>query len=484
MPTNGDVMRIIYLLGLIAGIFLASFGAQSIFNAVGISIDLMAASGAGQIINYLIVLICAYLFVTLVWRQSVTGFIVLYFQNWRKARSGFWVCAGLALSVGLLWYMFVFAAGGARWSSAAFAQTDAYTLLKLFFTGLVAIILATMEEILFRALAFKYLLTSTTRWAVFRAMILSSIIFALAHRFDDPLSWLELRFVGLLIGLILLGCLLALVYYVTNSLACSIGAHSGLIWIALAKKTQIIQVAPAGWDISNSFDPRTGPAAWTLFILLTILFWSLRRWLRKTFEIENLDLIAAVATPPQLEIDVTARPAVDHSVMRRDWLVAILGGVACLAGFIAMQKSIEHKMSRDAKTFHAAVDEFKTAFSHGASVAVAARAAGFQPADYLRYGVERATRLANGQVEIAGWAADMPGDGSPLVILVLAGNKTIFQAQTEGAREDAARAFNLTDAAARNVRFSGAFLCKAAEPLLGVVTSPAKTYASFPISCP
>jgi hypothetical protein len=81
-------------------------------------------------------------------------------------------------------------------------------------------------------------------------------------------------------------------------------------------------------------------------------------------------------------------------------------------------------------------------------------------------------------------AADMPGDGSPLVILVLAGNKTIFQGQTEGAREDFARGFMLTDAAARNVRFSGAFLCKAAEPLLGVVTSPAKTYASFPISCP
>jgi len=243
----------------------------------------MAASGAGQIINYAIVLICAYLFVTLVWRQSVTGFIVLYFQNWRKARSGFWVCAGLALIVGLLWYMFVFAAGGARWSSAAWAQTDTHALLKLFFTSLIAIILATTEEILFRSIAFKYLLTSTTTWAVVRAMVLSSIIFALAHRFDDPLSWLELRFVGLLIGLFLLGCLLALVYYVTNSLAYSIGAHSGLIWIALAKKTQIIQVAPSGWDISNSFDPRTGPAAWILFILLTILFWSLRHWLRKTF---------------------------------------------------------------------------------------------------------------------------------------------------------------------------------------------------------
>jgi len=162
VPTIGEVKRIIYLLGLIAGIFLASFGAQSIFNAVGISIDLMAASGAGQIINYAIVLICAYLFVTLVWRQSVTGFIVLYFQNWRKARSGFWVCAGLALIVGLLWYMFVFAAGGARWSSAAWAQTDTHALLKLFFTSLIAIILATTEEILFRSIAFKYLLTSTT----------------------------------------------------------------------------------------------------------------------------------------------------------------------------------------------------------------------------------------------------------------------------------------------------------------------------------
>jgi hypothetical protein len=126
VPTIGEVMRIIYLLGLIAGIFLASFGAQSIFNAVGISIDLMAASGAGQIINYAIVLICAYLFVTLVWRQSVTGFIVLYFQNWRKARSGFWVCAGLAVIVGLLWYMFVFAAGGAREDFARmYALTDA-----------------------------------------------------------------------------------------------------------------------------------------------------------------------------------------------------------------------------------------------------------------------------------------------------------------------------------------------------------------------
>jgi membrane protease YdiL (CAAX protease family) len=463
-------MRIIYLLGLIAGIFLASYVAQSIIDTVGIPIDLMAASGAGQIVNYIIVLICAYLFVTRVWRQSVTGFFQLYWQDRRKALNGFLVCAGLALGAGLLWYMVVFAAGGARWSSVAWEQTGARELLKLLLPDLIAIVLATTEEILFRALAFRYLLTSNSRWAVLRAMIVSSIVFALAHRFDDPLSWFELRFAGLLIGLTLLGCLLALVYYLTNSLACSIGAHTGLIWIAIAKKTQIVQVVSSGWDIGNSFDPRTGPSAWLLFILLAVLFWSLRRWLRKTYAIEN--------------IDGGARPDLDRSVTRRDWPVAILGGVACIVGFIAMQKAIEHKMARNAEAFPAAVNELKAALSRGASLAAAATAAGLQPADYLRYGLERLTRLPNGQVQIAGWAADMPGDASPLLILVLAGNKTILQTETAGARADFARMFNLTDAAARNVLFKGALSCTAGEALLGVVTARTMTYASFSFRCP
>ena len=483
MPTLGEVMRIITLLGLVAGIFFASYVAQSILNAVGISIDLMAASGAGQIVNYAVVLICAYLFATRVWRQSVTGYFLLYFQNWRKALGGFAVCAGVALGVGLLWYMFVFAAGGARWSSAAWAQTDARVLLKLLLPDLIAIILATTEELLFRALAFRYLLTSTSRWAVFRAMLVSAIIFALAHRFDDPLSWFELRYVGLMIGLTLLGCLLALVYYLTNSLACSIGAHSGLIWIALAKKTQIIQVASSGWEISNSFDPRTAPSAWLLFILLAVLFWSLRRWLRTSYAIENLDLAAAAAAP-QRKIDGGARPGFAHAVTRRDWLVAIVGGVACIVGFIAIQQSIEHKIARDAESFPGAVAEFKSALARGAGVAGAATAVGLQPADYLRYGLEKLTRLANGQVEIAGVAADMPGDGRPLLILVLSGNKTILQGETAGAHANFARGFNLTDSAARHVIFNGTLSCTAGAALLGVVMSRSRTYASFPFSCP
>jgi len=479
-----DVMRIIYLLGLILSIYLAWFAAQWIFNATVIPIDLMAASGAGQFVNYLIVLSCAYLFTTLVWRQSVIGFFLLYFQHWRKALNGFSFCAGLTVTVAFLWYMFVFGAGGARWSSAAWAQTDTHVLVKLFSTCLVGIAVAITEEILFRGLAFKYLLSSTAPWAVIRAMVLSAIIFALVHRFDDPLSWLEIKWVGLLIGLILLGCLLALIYYLTNSLACSIGAHSGLIWIAMAKKTQIIQVAHSGWDITNSFDPRTGPAAWLLFILLGVLFWSLRRWMRKKFAIENLEFVTTAAISPQLKIDASAPPDDKHSVTRRDWLVAILGSIACIASFLATQQLIERKVSRDAGNFHSAANKLTTAISHGASVAAATSTVGFQPADYIRYGVDTFRRRTNGQVEISGFAGDMPGDGSPLAVLVLAGNRILFQGETHGARNDIARIFEFTDAAARNVAFSGALSCNAGEPLLGVVATPTKTYASFPITCP
>jgi hypothetical protein len=156
-------VRLILLSGLIATIFAASFALQSIFNAAGIPIDLMAASGIGQIINYAVVLAGAFLFTVLVWRQSVFDFLYLYLQNWRKTLRGFAACAGLTLAIGLIWYLFVLAAGGARWSLAALAQVDAHALATLLGTALVAIALALTEEILFRALAFKYLLTSPAR---------------------------------------------------------------------------------------------------------------------------------------------------------------------------------------------------------------------------------------------------------------------------------------------------------------------------------
>jgi hypothetical protein len=97
----------------------------------GIPIDLTAGSGIGEVLFLVLVLICAYLFTRYVWRQSVAGFFLGYLRAWRKALGGFALCAGLAFAIALLWFMLVFGAGGARWSSAAWAQVDGHTVQVL-----------------------------------------------------------------------------------------------------------------------------------------------------------------------------------------------------------------------------------------------------------------------------------------------------------------------------------------------------------------
>ena len=477
----GGAMRIIWLLGLIAGIYLAFFAAQWGFQAAGLPIDLAAGSGAGQLIKYLIVLVCAYLFTALVWRQSVVEFLLLYVRNWRKTLGGFAFCAGLTLGIALLWYAFVFAAGGARWSSAAWMHTDTRMLLNLFGTGLVAIVLAITEEILFRSLTFKYLLVAPTISVVIRAAIISSIIFALAHHFDDPQEWLDSQTFGLFIGLVLLGGMLALVYYTTNSLACAVGAHSGLIWVALGKKIQIVQMASSGWSISNSFDPRTQPASWILFVLIAVLFWSMRHWTEKKFAIENLD----APEGPTAIAPVLRWPA-DGRAARVNLLIATIGSAACIVGFLSVQAWIDRTREHANRNYRAAAAEFESALPRAADIRAAAAAAGFRRESYLRYSVDFLRRLPGGQVEIRGWAAYLPNDGTPLILFVVVGKVSALELVTRGGRDDAARAFRLTDAAARDIEFHGEFVCKSGEPFRLVALTSERTYFAQrrPFTCP
>jgi hypothetical protein len=68
-------------------------------------------------------------------------------------------------------------------------------------------------------------------------------------------------------------------------------------------------------------------------------------------------------------------------------------------------------------------------------------------------------RLADGRVEIGGWAGSLKGDGTPLILFVLAGRTTVLQVETEGPDLNAAQTLELTDAGATNVKFVGAFAC-------------------------
>ena len=479
---TSSLMRLIGLSGLIAAIYLVTLVTQRIFDFVGISVDLYAASGGGQVLYYIIVLSCAALFTVIVWRQSIVDFLLLYIRNWKSGLGGFFFCAGLAFIIGFFWYLFALKIGGARWSSSAWDQIDAHELSKSLVLCFAATGVAITEEILFRSLAFKYLLTSTNEWVVARAILISAVLFALSHQYYDLSGWFRLDMVGLLIGLTLLGCLLALVYYLTDLLACAIGSHTGLIWLAVAKKTQIIQVAPSDWGISSSFDPRTEPAAWFLFVILLLSFWGIRRWIKPTFEIEDLGAIANGVPSTRFQGNEP-----NGGVVRwLDWFPAVSGSLLCVVGFFGVQKLTDYNWRHVAATkYPVAMTALKNGLTGMIDVETAAAAAGFRPGWYIRTEAQL-MRRSNGQVEMRGFAADMPGDGTPLGVLVLADGKIIFQTQTAGSREDVTRRFMLTDAAARNVSFEGMLSCKSQERVRVFVVTPAMTYYPVPVHtiCP
>ena len=293
---HSDGARILYLVGCIAAIYGAYLSAQWAVTTADIPIDLTAGSGVGEVLFLVIILVCCYLFTGYVWGQSVSGFFLAYVRAWRKTLRGFAACAGLTFVIALAWFAFIFAIGGAQWSSAAWAEVDWNTLRVVLRRSLVAIVLASTEELVFRGIAFKYLIGAGGRVAVVRAIVVSSVIFSLSHHFQDPEYWLDVGAIGLFIGLFLIGVLLCLVYYVTNSLACAIGVHSGLIWFAVLKKTEVLQLIPSGWTVSNAFDPRAQPATWLLFILLSVVIFGLRHRLHGAFAVESLDPSAPWAT--------------------------------------------------------------------------------------------------------------------------------------------------------------------------------------------
>ncbi len=89
-------------------------------------------------------------------------------------------------------------------------------LLEAFFNKL---IISSLEELFFRALIFVALLKIFNKLWV--PLIVSSIFFALIHINGLPKLYIGIGVINLFIG----GCLLAYIYYVTNSIWSAIGFH-------------------------------------------------------------------------------------------------------------------------------------------------------------------------------------------------------------------------------------------------------------------
>jgi membrane protease YdiL (CAAX protease family) len=157
--------------------------------------------------------------------------------------------------------------------------------------GAAALVVALLEEILFRGALFGVL---RRQWQGPRALILSSILFAFLHFLDyrpaapETVTWLSgLRILPemlrplawgqwfpLLPNLILVGAILAWLYQITGSLAASIGLHAG--WIFWVKSYGFLTMAPATaphalWGTSRLID------GWCATLLLGIVLAGLVR---------------------------------------------------------------------------------------------------------------------------------------------------------------------------------------------------------------
>jgi membrane protease YdiL (CAAX protease family) len=205
--------------------------------------------------------------------------------QWKSFTEGFaWGFASLAVVA-----LIAFAAGGRDWNGNV---TIAH-LLKAFFGALLtAIVVATLEELLFRG-ALLGSLCRAHPWPV--ALLLSSALYALVHFFQRPqspadITWLS-GFVILgrmlagfvdphllvpgFLTLIVAGAILGLALLRTGNLYQSIGLHTG--WIFWLKFYGLIAIeTPAArehalfWGTAKLFD------GWLAFIILLpvfLIFW-------------------------------------------------------------------------------------------------------------------------------------------------------------------------------------------------------------------
>jgi membrane protease YdiL (CAAX protease family) len=245
------VALFIAILLVIQGVVAALFGAGSRWNAVvG---PLVAALGAGWLmLRYFDRRPAGAL--GLAWGGSAI----------RESVVGFGIGGALISLVALL----LVTTAGAYWVPDDGGWAGYLRMLadSLLFFGLAA----ALEEVLFRGYPFQALVQGIGAWP---AIVLSSLLFALAHGRNPHVSGLAL------VNIVLAGIWLSVAFLRTRSLWFATGAHAGWNWTmaslfdfpvsGLAMDTPLYDVRPVGmdWWTGGSFGPEGGLAA-TLAMLL------------------------------------------------------------------------------------------------------------------------------------------------------------------------------------------------------------------------
>jgi hypothetical protein len=103
----------------------------------------------------------------------------------------------------------------------------------------------------------------------------------------------------------------------------------------------------------------------------------------------------------------------------------------------------------------------------------------------LKGAIDAMDRIDERTVRMGGWLADVQGDGTPLDVLVFSRGKVVGWALTKGARDDVARAANLSGEAAQNVVVSLDFACERSDAPVVVGVGRGRDYLALPVQrCP
>ncbi len=261
---------------------------EKLFEFSGSSYSLYDTRGPGQVTLYLLVLILCAGFVRYVARASVGDYLGRYWRERGRAGRGFLTMFGSAVIASLVIYSCFALVGQLGWSETGWQTFSAGVARKTVVALLVVVVLATTEELIFRGFLMRYLRFDISAGATIAAVLVSSFIFAMVHKFTDLSAWLDPANAPLFIGLFVLGVLLCVTYLSTGSLACSIGVHSGLLGTKVfLRETNLFDMGYQTWWLGNSPDIREAPLIWLAFALMAVSIYLARDPLRRAFAIET-----------------------------------------------------------------------------------------------------------------------------------------------------------------------------------------------------
>lgn len=250
------------------------------------SYSLADSRGPGEWSFVAMALAAVLLFTWYVARIDSLQFVARYVMQWRRSLKGFLLMFAATMLFAAFGYLVLAAFGYVQWSQAAWDSLRVGVVEKSAKALLIVLVLATVEETIFRAFLLRYLRYNDTVWVTVGAVVVSSAIFSVSHLVALIDVWDLIDKASLLAGLFLIGLLLGTVYVVTGSLACSIGVHCGLLGFKVVLiRTDVVNLV-SDWLVND--DIRRAPLAWLVFLLATLAFVLWRRRLHQAFSVETV----------------------------------------------------------------------------------------------------------------------------------------------------------------------------------------------------